>query len=99
MPSTIIINVQSFLAALWAKVPPAWQYEIKSIIKTFLAAFVWQVGAEAHAIWSSGNIPAGHDALIAVGVAVTRSAVKFGAEAVAGFIAAQFAAWKARVQE
>lgn len=79
---------------LWFDIPQGWRDEFVSAVHTFIGAFVFQVGFQLQPLLAAGQLPTGRDALIAFGIAVTRSATKFAVVALQAWIATQWAAYK-----
>ena len=88
-------SVAQWCIGLWLRVPQLWRDEIVSGLHTFIGAFVFQFAFQVHTMLVTGQLPTSRDALVAVGVAITRSATKNAWIAFQGWASAQWQAYKA----
>ena len=95
MKTSIFSNAAQWCIGLWLRVPQVWRDEIVSAAHTFVGAFVFQVAFQVQALLATGQIPSSRDALVALGLAITRSATKNAWIALQAWGKAQWEAYKA----
>lgn len=86
----------SRVSASWHEIPESWRIELASAVHTFVGAFLFQVAFQLHPILAAGQLPTTKEALIALGLAVTRSAWKNAWVAIQPWIAERIERWKTR---
>lgn len=84
------------ITGLWYEIPETWRVELASAVHTFVGAFLFQVAFQLHPILAAGQLPTTKEALIALGLAVTRSAWKNAWVAIQPWLAERIERWKAR---
>lgn len=70
-------TIRQRVFGIWQEIPQTWRDEIISVTHTFVGAFGFELAFQVQPLLASGNLPTGRDALVALGIAATRSAFKY----------------------